>query len=77
MDTGSTIDVIDQDTFHKLPPVQLRKTKVKAYRFNKSEPVRMQGKFRMVLESRQKMTVAMIYVTEVNGGFLLQGQLKN
>ena len=71
VDTGSTINVIDQATFHKLPSVQLRKTKVKAYHFNTYEPVRMKGKFQTVLKSRRKMTVATIYVTEANGGCLL------
>ena len=31
----------------------------------------MKGKFQTVLESRRKMTVATIYVTEANGGCLL------
>ena len=68
MDTGSTINIIDQNTFKALGGINLKKTHIKAYPFNSAEPVRMKGKFRTSLESRKRITVATIFVTEENGG---------
>ena len=71
VDTGSTINVIDQSTFKQLGPITLRKTRIKAYPFNGTVPVKMKGKFQTTVESRKKITVATIYVTEADGGCLL------
>jgi hypothetical protein len=71
VDTGSTINVIDQATFKQLGPITLRKTRIKAYPFNGTVPVKMKGKFQTTVESRKKITVATIYVTEADGGCLL------
>ena len=71
VDTGSSINVIDQETFNKLGKIKLAKTNIKAYAFNSTDPVKMTGKFTTTVESRRKITVATIYVTEANGGCLL------
>ena len=60
-----------QETFNKLGKIKLAKTNIKAYAFNSTDPVKMTGKFTTTVESRRKITVATIYVTEANGGCLL------
>ncbi|CAB4000606.1 PREDICTED: uncharacterized protein LOC107336737 [Paramuricea clavata] len=67
VDTGSSINIIDQQTFEQT------KTNIKAYAFNSNVPVKMNGKFTTIVESRRKITVTTIYVTKANGGCLLSG----
>ena len=74
VDTGSTINIVDQATFKQLGPIKLTKTRIKAHPFNATEPVRMKGKFQTTIESRKKITVATIYVTEADGGCLLSAE---
>ena len=71
VDTGSTINIIDENTFKQLQNINLQKTHVRAYPFNSSEPVQMTGKFDTLIESRKRLTVATIYVTAQDGGRLL------
>ena len=71
IDTGSSINVIDKNTFAKLRNITLKPTSVKAYPFNSDKPVKMEGKFRALAESKHKFTVATIYVTSEDGGCLL------
>ena len=71
VDTGSTINVIDQTTFNQLGQINLTKTHIKAYPFTSAKPVKMKEKFQTTIESRRKITVATIYVTEADGGCLL------
>ena len=66
VDTGSSINIIDETTFKHLQNINLQKTHVRAYLFNSSEPVQMTGKFD-TLESRKRLTVASIYVTGQDG----------
>ncbi len=73
VDTGSTINIIDPTTFDQLGNVTLVKTHIKAFPFNSTTPVKMKGKFCTEIESRRKITVANIYVTDGNGGCLLSG----
>jgi hypothetical protein len=76
VDTGSTINVIDQSTLKQLGPITLRKTRIKAYPFNGMVPVKMKGKFQTTVESRKKITVATIYVGITGGVSLVQIRLK-
>ena len=71
IDTGSSINVIDKNTFAKLRNITLKPTSVKAYPFNSDKPVKMEGKCRALAESKHKFTVATIYVTSEDGGCLL------
>ena len=72
--TGSSINVIDKNTFAKLRNIELKQTSVKAYPFNSDKPVKMEGKFRALAESKHKFTVATIYVTSEDGGCLLSSE---
>ena len=74
IDTGSSINVIDKNTFAKLRNITLKPTSVKAYPFNSDKPVKMEGKFRVLAESKHKFTVATIYVTSEDGGCLLSSE---
>ena len=47
---------------------------VKAYPFNSDKPVKMEGKFRTLAESKHEFTVASIYVTSEDGGGLLSSE---
>ena len=73
IDTGSTINIIDKVTFEKMKPIQLKRTSVKAYPYNSTEPVKMQGKFETVIETKKRLATAQFYVTDHNGGCLLSG----
>ena len=72
IDTGASINVIDEDTFSKLGKVQLSKSKVKAYTYGSRVPVKFHGKFETVIESKKSLTAGEIYVVkEKNSGCLL------
>ncbi|CAB4042630.1 Transposon Ty3-I Gag-Pol poly, partial [Paramuricea clavata] len=73
VDTGSSINIIDQQTFEQLGHYTLSKTNIKAYAFNPNVPVKMNGKFTTIVVSRRKITVTTIYVTKASGGCLLSG----
>ena len=74
IDTGSSINVIDKTTFASLQNLELKRTSVKAYPFNAKKPVKMEGKFRALVESKHKFTVTTIYVTSEDGGCLLSSE---
>ena len=71
VDTGTTINIIDNEAFKRMNGVELKKTKVKAYAYNSKTPMRMQGKFDALIETKKRFAVATFYVTEDNGGCLL------
>ena len=73
IDTVSTISIIDKATFEKMKPIQLKRTSVKAYPYNSTEPVKMQGKFETVIETTKTLATAQFHVTDHNGGCLLRG----
>jgi hypothetical protein len=73
IDTGSSINVIHKNTFAKLRNIELKQTSVKAYSFNSDKPVKMEGKFRALAESKHKFTVATIYTSE-DGSCLLSSE---
>ena len=51
VDTGSTINLINKDTFKQLGNIPLQKTHIKAYPFNSTAPLKMKGKFQTLVES--------------------------
>ena len=66
VDTGASINVIDKETFAKLPEIQLEQTKTRAFAYDYDKPVRFIGKFDAVLEMRKRYTVATFYVVNKN-----------
>ena len=73
VDTGASINVIDEVTFNR--GVRLHKTKVKAYTYGGKQPVKFLGKFRTVMETKKSMTVADVYVVNnKNSGCLLSSK---
>ena len=47
---------------------------MKAYPFLSTTPVKMEGKFRVLAESKHKFAVATVYVTSDDGGCLLSSE---
>ena len=64
IDTGASVNVMDQSTFTKLNNVQLSKAKIKAFLYDSREPVEFIGKFDATVETKQRITVATFYVTK-------------
>ena len=64
IDTGASINVIDEETFHKLDNIKLRKVGIKAYTYGSREPVKFHGKFTASLESKTAFTTDEIYVVK-------------
>ena len=62
IDTGASIDVIDEDTFDRIRDIKLEKTKVKAYTYNNKEPVTFHGKFTSAIESKSALSVGEVFV---------------
>lgn len=54
MDTGATINVINEQTFSKMDGVQLKPTSTKAFPYNLEQPVKFLGKFDAVVETRKR-----------------------
>jgi hypothetical protein len=72
IDTGATINVIDQTTYSKMDRVNLKQTNIKAFAYNATEPVKFQGKFEAVIETRKRIAVATFYVAQTsNSGNLI------
>ena len=72
VDTGATINVIDERTFSVFKNVKLEKSRVKAYTYGSTQPVKFHGKFKALIETRHSFVVADIYVgKEYNSGCLL------
>ena len=75
VDTGASINVMDQETFSKLKGISLHKTNVKAYTYNATKPVRFLGKFDALVETPRRYTTCTFYVVNNhNSGCLLSSQ---
>ena len=75
VDTGSSLNVLDQNTFSKLKGVALEKAKIKAFAYNTDEPVGFAGKFEALIETQKHYTTSTFYVTKGNsGGCLLSAE---
>ena len=64
LDTGASVNLMDQSTFAKLHNVQLSKTKIKAFPYDSREPVEFIGKFDATVETKRRIAVATFYVTK-------------
>ena len=64
VDTGASINVIDQNTYAKLKGVELQRTSVKAFAYNSAKPVKFIGKFETTAETRKRIAVATFYVAK-------------
>ena len=64
VDTGATINVIDQNTFSQMRNVKLQNTKTKAFAYDSKTPVEFAGKFDATLETKKRITIATIYVVK-------------
>ena len=73
-DTGATINVLDRHTFVQMTNINLQPTKVKAYAYNNTTPVKFSGKFEAAIETKRRYAVATFYVVQdakSTGGCLL------
>ena len=64
VDTGATINVIDQETFAKMGNVKLQSTQTKAFAYDCTKPVQFSGKFNAAIETKKRFTVATLYVVK-------------
>ncbi|CAB4044653.1 Hypothetical predicted protein, partial [Paramuricea clavata] len=64
VDTGATINVIDERTYKTLRGIFLQKTTMKAFAYNSTTPVPFLGKFTATVETRRKITAATFYVAQ-------------
>lgn len=72
VDTGSSINVIDEKAYNAMKPKpKLNKTDTKVYAYGSIEAVKIMGQFQAMIETKDKFTTAMIYVTKGNSGNLL------
>ena len=72
VDTGATINVIDQNTYAKMENAELKHTKMKAFAYNNPEPVKFLGKFDAVVETKKRVALGTFYVTKgIDSGNLL------
>ena len=69
VDTGSSIDLIDKETFNKIVKnngeVHLHKTKKRIHPYA-SEPIKIYGYFKGIIESKKKITESKIFVVDKN-----------
>ena len=72
VDTGGTINVIDENTYAKMKETDLRPTNIKAFAYNSPKPVKFLGKFDAVIETKKRVAIATFYVAKgTNSGNLL------
>ena len=75
VDTGATINVIDQDTFAKMKGPELRPTNIQAFAYTATKPVKFMGKFEALIETRKRVTVGTFYVTKtIDSGNLISSE---
>ena len=74
IDTGASLDIIDEVTFHKLEQkarIQLGRTSTKLFAYGSHEQLPLLGKFTTVVETSRKLTPACLHVVKGNSGSLL------
>ncbi|XP_053380302.1 uncharacterized protein K02A2.6-like [Mercenaria mercenaria] len=72
IDTGSSVNVLDQETYNKMnPKPKLQKPNLKVFAYGTDSHVKLLGKFVTTVETKQKYTTAEILVTEGKSGNLL------
>ena len=72
IDTGSSINVMDEHTFAKLKPKpKLQKTDTNVFAYGSETKLHIVGKFQANIETKYRITTALFYVTKGNFGNLL------
>ena len=74
VDIGAIINVLDCRPFDQMTNINLQPTKVKAYAYNNTTPVKFLGKFKAAIETKRRYAVATFYAVqdpESTGGCLL------
>ena len=74
VDTGASIDIIDEltyDKMRKLQPLCLSRANNRIFAYGSSNQLPVMGKFKASLESRDKITISDIHVIKGNFGCLL------
>ncbi|VDI13935.1 Hypothetical predicted protein [Mytilus galloprovincialis] len=72
IDTGSSINVIDEDTYNRMKrKPKLIATKTKVFAYGSHQNLEFVGKFDTVIETRNKLTRATVYVSKGTSGNLL------
>ena len=66
IDTGASINVIDEEKFKRLGNIKLSKPGITAYTYGSRDPVQFHGKFKTVLESKSALVVDDVYVVKKN-----------
>ena len=64
VDTGSTVNVIDKNTYENMSGVTLEKTSIRAFAYNATKPVQFLGKFQALIETKKRIAVATFYVAK-------------
>ena len=71
-DTGSTINVLDEETFSRLPSKpNLMKSDTKVFGYGSNTHLKLKGKFETTIETGSKIAPATVYVVEGSHGNLL------
>ena len=58
VDTGTTINVIDKNTYDNMSGPQLKEMSIKAFAYNATKPVQFFGKFEALTETKKRIAVA-------------------
>ncbi|KAK9728132.1 hypothetical protein QE152_g18133 [Popillia japonica] len=71
IDTGSSINLVNMDTFRKLSNVKLIKETASVFPYNTSKKLPIIGKFKAEFQHSDNITAAEVYVVKGNGESLL------
>ena len=77
IDTGASINIIDEKTFahiSKSTPIWLKRTRTKLFAYGSTEQLPVIGQFEAILETKKRITVSTIHVVKGNCGSLLSYQ---
>ena len=74
IETGASINIIDENTFSTLKkskPISLKGTRTKLLAYRSQNPLPVIGKFETTIDSKGRITVASIHVVKGSYGSLL------
>lgn len=71
VDTGSSINVIDEHTFEMIKKPQLSHANTKVFAYGSDKTLKLMGKFQATIETDSKITTAPVYVVQGKYGNLL------
>ena len=75
IDTGADVNILDEQTYKIIKDVvQLKKPGIKLHGYSSEEPLRTIGKFKDVVETKNKIVVAESYVVSGRSGSLLSAE---